>query len=66
MKKPKNESNQISGGSDYSLMSPNNVKSENDYNLVPDANELFNEQIETKIVNGKRYFNVKKQKETNT
>ena len=31
----------------------------NDYSLFSDADELFKKQIETKIIDGKKYFNVK-------
>ena len=68
----KNKEMNKSDGNDYSINSNDekmkkemNKKKEklpdgNDYNLFTDADELFNQQIETKIIDGKRYFNPKK------
>ena len=73
----KNKEMNKSDGNDYSINSNDekmkkemNKKKEklpdgNDYNLFTDADELFNQQIETKIIDGKRYFNPKKKDETN-
>ena len=60
-----------SGGNDYALKPKEGKKKNrinekktkvpdgNDYSLFSDADELFKKQIETKIIDGKKYFNVK-------
>ena len=72
-KMKKNKEMNKSDGNDYSI-NPNDemikkgmkkLPDGNDYNLFTDADELFNEQIEMKIIDGKRYFNPKKKDETN-